>query len=704
MTYSHDVDVQKVLNILKDSNIVGLESIYICVFFWSIIKLKRFSNIELVNNFIGSIDNIETTNDLALRFNNIIEKIHDKFSIFNFKLKDGDYLLKIVKMYKDFDNIDLLNCIDDLFTYAINTENLVIIKDYIKYYSNPVLIDWIVEHSQIKSSDIIFDGNTKINSFINRIVVSDKFNPKQHYGLEQNNIIRDLTIVFLMIKEESLSKNKHVTQFDKNIINTDVLHTDLTFPNNINTFDKIFFDFPNGIHNITHASCCKRIKNLKLRGTKSEPLLLQLVMMSLNKNGQAFVIVPDSLLYSDSVQPIETRKYLLENYNVKEIIQLDESVYFNSRITRDLKSYVNTCKNSLLIFENKGKTENVVFSKLTQVNDNISNDKILDVNINLINNNLYSLFYKQYQNDTIKIIDDTIVNKPFSEIFEVYSDPDQIKLSNKKIICLEKYNKNENSVKLVDNKNISKDYELYIICKDSELYINDFVTLYLINEIKSKPDKFIKGKLGQFDLDKINKYQIPIFDKNKQNTICNYLNLTNKMIESNNEKISLYQELNNCIVNSLSLNKTIIVSDVLDIFNYDEVKKESLDNVFGVIKNGLAAGTVYQVKSLEDLSNNSYYFTLKPDKIKQYNFKYIYNYIKENQNIIEETARLTSQPCVTKSTILAFKIPNISINKQNNLVLQCDENNMYINKYNSDNSELRQKDIISVIKCLMVEV
>ena len=37
-----------------------------------------------------------------------------------------------------------------------------------------------------------------------------------------------------------------------------------------------------------------KIKKLKLRGTKSEPLLLQLIMCSLNKNGRAVLVVPDS--------------------------------------------------------------------------------------------------------------------------------------------------------------------------------------------------------------------------------------------------------------------------------------------------------------------------------------------------------------------------------------------------------------------------
>lgn len=84
--------------------------------------------------------------------------------------------------------------------------------------------------------------------------------------------------------------------------------------------------------NIKHAECCERVNKLKIRGTKCEPLYLQLLMTSLIKNGRCAVIVPKSLLIGNSSCHIETRKYLLENFKLKEIIEMNKTyiIYFEN--------------------------------------------------------------------------------------------------------------------------------------------------------------------------------------------------------------------------------------------------------------------------------------------------------------------------------------------------------------------------------------
>ena len=90
-------------------------------------------------------------------------------------------------------------------------------------------------------------------------------------------------------------------QFNK-LIKQDTLKNDMT----INDFllekaDVILANEPMGIKNITHAGCCNRIKDLKIRGTKAEPLFLQLFTWSGSK----------------SAVPVDTgmHKYSLVNFN-----------------------------------------------------------------------------------------------------------------------------------------------------------------------------------------------------------------------------------------------------------------------------------------------------------------------------------------------------------------------------------------------------
>jgi type I restriction-modification system DNA methylase subunit len=84
--------------------------------------------------------------------------------------------------------------------------------------------------------------------------------------------------------------------------------------------------------NMKHAECCERVNKLKIRGTKCEPLYLQLLMTSLKSGGLCAVIVPKSLLISDSSCHIETRKYLLKNFELKNIIEMNRTyiIYFEN--------------------------------------------------------------------------------------------------------------------------------------------------------------------------------------------------------------------------------------------------------------------------------------------------------------------------------------------------------------------------------------
>ena len=73
---------------------------------------------------------------------------------------------------------------------------------------------------------------------------------------------------------------------------------------------------PFGIKNIIYKNVCKRIKELKIDGTKAEPLFLQLMAQSLNKNGRCAVIVPDGVLSNKAELHKETRKHLCNNLNL----------------------------------------------------------------------------------------------------------------------------------------------------------------------------------------------------------------------------------------------------------------------------------------------------------------------------------------------------------------------------------------------------
>jgi restriction endonuclease S subunit len=133
----------------------------------------------------------------------------------------------------------------------------------------------------------------------------------------------------------------------ENLKEQDSLYNDLIR----NGYDIILANMPFGLKGIKHADCCKRVKELKINGTKSEPLFLQLMMVSLNPGGRCAVVVPDGMLVNSSSCHNGTRKYLLDNFEVKRIIKMKGKFFMNTGI-----------QPSIIFFEKSGySTGNVEF-------------------------------------------------------------------------------------------------------------------------------------------------------------------------------------------------------------------------------------------------------------------------------------------------------------------------------------------------------
>ena len=109
-------------------------------------------------------------------------------------------------------------------------------------------------------------------------------------------------------------------------------------------YDVILANMPFGLKCLKHAACCDRVKALNISGTKSEPLFLQLMMVSLNAGGRCAVVVPDGMLVNSSVCHNGTRKYLLDHFELKRVIKMRGQFFMNTGI-----------QPSILFFENTGK-------------------------------------------------------------------------------------------------------------------------------------------------------------------------------------------------------------------------------------------------------------------------------------------------------------------------------------------------------------
>jgi len=203
------------------------------------------------------------------------------------------------------------------------------------------IISYTIKNNFNDSLDKYTENQIKIIKELIKVNVDDKIcDPFNRYGtllLELNN--NNMLYGYCMNEDyEIISKlNTYVyNKFYKRDVKYSSIQTLHSLKENMDLlgYDIIVTKMPYE-QNIKHAECCERVNKLKIRGTKCEPLYLQLLMTSLNRGGRCAVIVPKSLLIGDSSCHIQTRKYLLENFELKEIIGME--------------------KNFILYFENTGK-------------------------------------------------------------------------------------------------------------------------------------------------------------------------------------------------------------------------------------------------------------------------------------------------------------------------------------------------------------
>lgn len=163
----------------------------------------------------------------------------------------------------------------------------------------------------------------------------------------------------------------------QNLITRDSLYNDVPHEG----YDVILANMPFGLKGIKHADCCERVKNLKIRGTKSEPLFLQLMMETLNMGGRAAVIVPDGILINQSAIHALTRQHLLDNFELHAVIKMKGQLFMNTSI-----------QPSILFFERTGQpTKSIEFWEISKNQEQEIEDTLLltiqrnelDENLNL---------------------------------------------------------------------------------------------------------------------------------------------------------------------------------------------------------------------------------------------------------------------------------------------------------------------------------
>ena len=652
----------------------------------------NFTNDLIINEIIDIICNEYTD------VNKLIENILFYFTIseqntnenkYNFYIKTIDQTLKkktiiefekIMNLYEKLKNINKENIIKHL-VYIIKTSQNKKLTNYQKQ------IDSVFKKINLHYDFYDVDNNN--NNINNNNIL---FLNSPLFFLENNllNIYKEHYIDIIDLNQNNISLLNMYNNFIGNN-NLNIQHNDFIRKNCINKlYDIIISYFPEGIKNIIHAECCDRIKNLKIRGTKSEPLILQLVMSSLQENGEAFIIVPNTLLFNDSKQHIETRKYLLENFNVIHVVPL------------------NDCNNSLIYFKNNGITKFVNFKILKD--NQLKIFKTIDINDIKLKD--YNLFYEKYNDlENKKNLES---NVSLSELVDVITNENinEIDLNLNHYLVFSKYLNNKDDIKLVFDELILEKDTFILLVKDKNKCSQKYLNYYLFNNLINDKNLITSGKLNKIDINLLLNYKIVLLSLKTQKTVASYYDINNQIIEDNENQLLLYKQMINKLINI----NTLININKISLEQICKIKSSPNDETFIIInKNSSLTGNVNLYTNIHqgnvnlstnihqgnvNLSTNihqentNYYYI---GDIKGFDKKCLYYLLKNEENALYKLASQTKNINLSRKNLENFEIKNLSEKLQKNIVCECDKYSNMIDGLKQTNDYLKNINIFDVI-------
>lgn len=567
---------------------------------------------------------------------------------------------KLIQLYNSINKLDTTDIISDIFSCIFeNKEFNFCTKILTQNFTNRHLINFIKTNLITNYNNLLClsSQSGEFNTIVNK--TSSIYNFSEEHHVLWTNIALEL-------------KNLPV-----NCIHDDFIHNNTI----MKSYDLILCNFPSGIKNIIHANCCQKIKKLKLRGTKSEPIILQLIMTVLNNNGKACVIVPNTLLFNESSQHIETRQYLLNNFIVSKVISIEGDLY-------------NKPNYSILIFDKTSITQQVDFGKLELIDNEVVYSKLRTVNISQIKQKNFILYLEKYIDieiianknmeykleDIIKIIDDTNVNTIDTQLL------------NGNYLLIPKYISKNESIELMFNDfTLNKDH-FTIICKNTELHHQKYVNYYFNKIIAPNIALTAIGKLKKISYNALLNLSIIIPSLKIQKTIISYFDLNYNLINQNNIQIESYKQLNIEYINLITNKYDYIELDTVCTINNKPTKNTDIT----IQKNSNIAGNVKLYSDIDNDNNNLFFI----DVNSSYNKTFVYLFLKNNEYKLNKLANLTQTVILNKSNLEKFKIKNIPIDIQNTIVEQSKKYDAICDNLKEINNNILASDIIKNIYTL----
>jgi type I restriction-modification system DNA methylase subunit len=534
-------------------------------------------------------------------------------------------------------------------------------------------------------------------------------------------------------------------------------------------FDNILANPPFGIKGIVYDEIKSLIKNeyVPIETNNAVSLFIQAIICMLKIDGKCAVVLPDGqdLFSKTNKTLVMIREYLLKTCDLKEIIYLPSGIFENTAIKTCVFYFIKKMEGTDILeakikntkakknsgkeykFSNTHQTTNIKFYEYDPYNE--VKKLFVDVPIEKIVSNSYSLNYAEYIETKEEKYGDGIVIKTLGEVCEFQNgtqiDKKDIIDGNipifgggKKIMGFHNnHNRNGNETIVCGtgvyagyiNNNLGKPFwaSQCFTFKSKNINIINDKYLYYYSKIILEPI-FIAGQKGTaipfIRYSQIIDKKIPIPSIEKQEEIVKYLDfIYEKAIKSSEEKIKELKTLNEFCLNTQKIFGNNVIKTLGEVceINYGKriVKSSNDKGEYPVFGSGRAmfSTTTYNREGYNILIGR---FALSPSCVRIINeklflndsglsvksngdtliHKYIGYYLINNQYKIYNCARGTGQKNLDIEEFKSIKVPIPSLEKQEEIVKYCEFNDELIKQLEKEienNKKQAQMFINSII-------
>ena len=509
-------------------------------------------------------------------------------------------------------------------------------------------------------------------------------------------------------------------------------------------FSSVLANPPFGIKGLKYDDITEnRDEHFPIKTDNAVSLFIQTIINMLKINGKCAVVLPDGQdLFSKSKNYALIREYLMKTCDLKKIIYLPAGIFEHTSIktcvfffikkkeeTDILKTDIKISKTQketgrTYKFSKTHQTTSVKFCEYNQITT--EQHLLVDVPIDKIANNSYSLNYAEYMKDETEEIeyDEGIVVKTLGEVCEIDYGTRIVRKNNVEgeypvygsgramfstntfnregyNILIGRFALSLECVRFINKKIFLNDSGLSIKPK-TEILLHKYIGYYLLHN-QSIIYNCARGTAQKnLEIDMFKSIKIPIPSLERQEEIVKYLDfIYEKTNKTSNDKITELKQLNEfCLNNQKIFGENIMkkLGEICEFKNGKGIKKDTLiKGKYPVIGGGqkpMGFHNKYNTNENTILCSSSGAYA---GFISKYNIKvwasdcfaiipsdnsinnvYLYHLLRIFQNKIYKNQTGSAQPHVYSKDLQHLIIPIPSLERQQEIVEYCEYNDKLI--------------------------